>query len=68
MNKDVKTESNMALQVLALVLFFFGLVIAFIFPIGTILGLAIMLGCVRMGYKRRKVWLCNDCGYFFERG
>lgn len=68
MKKGVKTESNLLLQVLAVVLFFVGLAIAFIPPIGTILGIAIMLGCLRLGYKRKKVWQCTSCGYFFERG
>lgn len=62
-----KTESNIGMQVLGVIVFLFGLVLLFVFPIGTFFGVFLMIGAARMGFKKRKVWRCQNCGYFFER-
>lgn len=68
MKRTKRTERNMALQLLGIPLFFFGLwmMIAW-FPLGSILGLIVIVVAARLGYARKPVWLCDGCGYFFER-
>ena len=67
MKKTTKTESSCAVQLFALVLFIIGFCLLFIFPIGTIIGILVMLGSMGLGYKKYKIWKCPSCGYFFER-
>ena len=68
MKKTTHAESNIGVQFFGCAIFIVGLVLLVFFPVGTIIGLLLMLGAARMGYKRRKVWKCVQCGYFFERG
>lgn len=67
MRRTVRGEHSCAVQLLAVAVFFFGVALLFVFPIGTIIGIFLMLASLGMGYKRRKVWLCDKCGYFFDR-
>lgn len=67
MNRTKHVESDRGLQAFGCAIFVVGLVLLFVFPIGTIVGLAMIIGAARMGYKKRKVWKCAGCGYFFER-
>lgn len=67
MSKTKKTETSLALQLLGVVLFLVGVGLLFLFPIGTVAGLILMIGAARLGYKKLKVWKCDQCGYFFER-
>lgn len=65
MDKATKAESNMALQLLGVVVFFVGLAITFS-GIGALIGVPLMLAALFMGYKKKKVMKCSNCGYFFE--
>jgi len=67
MRKTSKAEKSLGLQLLGVLLFFVGLALLFIVPIGTIFGVVLMAGSLGLGYSKRKVWKCNSCGYFFER-
>lgn len=67
MRREVRGEHSCAVQLLAVAVFIIGLVLLFLPPIGTIIGILLMLGSLGMGYKRRKVWACKNCGYFFDR-
>lgn len=67
MEKTDKADKNFTLQLLGVVVFFVGLALLFVFPVGTVIGLFLMLIAARMGYKKRKVWKCGSCGFFFER-
>jgi len=67
MQKATKGEANMGAQLLGLVLFLAGLVLLFLFPIGTIVGILLMVSAAGAGYKQKKIWKCASCGYFFER-
>lgn len=67
MHRTTRSEHNVALQLLAVVVFIVGVVLLFVVPIGTIIGIFLMLASLGMGYKRRKVWACDHCGYFFDR-
>lgn len=69
MFRDTKTNSDIGVQVLGVIVFFVGvacLVAYMFFPISTIVGLFLMIAAGRMGYKKLKGWKCNNCGYFFE--
>lgn len=67
MKKTKKNEHNIGLQLFGVVLFIIGLALLFVVPIGTVIGIFLMLGASTMGFKRRKIWKCGECGYFFER-
>lgn len=67
MKRDVRVIRSMGLQVIGVLLFLLGLILLFFIPIGTIIGLILMIAAARMGYSRQKVWKCGNCGYFFER-
>jgi hypothetical protein len=43
-----------------------GLVLLFVFPIGTLVGIVLIIVAIKIG-SGKKVWKCKDCGYFFER-
>lgn len=65
MQRSSKAETNMALQLLGVVVFLIGLAISFS-GIGVIIGVPLMLAALFMGYKKKKVMKCGGCGYFFE--
>jgi len=67
MRRTVRGEHNFAVQLLAIALCIVGVLLLFVVPVGTIIGIFIVLASFRMGYKRRKVWACGKCGYFFDR-
>lgn len=67
MKKGAKTDSSIGLQLIGVILFLLGIGLLIFFPIGTLVGLVVMIVAARMGYKKRKVWMCKACGYFFER-
>ncbi len=67
MKPGYKVDKSMTLQLVGLLLCLLGLVLLFVFPIGTIIGIVIILLSLNLGLKRRKAWLCAACGYFFER-
>jgi len=65
--KTKKDEKNIVMQLLGVVVFLIGLCLLFAFPIGTVIGIVLMLVACQMGFKRKKVWKCDACGYYFER-
>lgn len=68
MARTKRTERNMALQLLGIPLFFLGLWMAVAwFPLGLLPGLILVIVSARLGYDKKPVWMCNNCGYFFER-
>ncbi len=67
MKRSTKAEKNYAAQVFGVIVFIVGFVLLFMFPIGTIIGVLLMIAAARMGYKKRNIWECTSCGYFFER-
>jgi DNA-directed RNA polymerase subunit RPC12/RpoP len=67
MQKKKKTETKTGLKWLGVVIFFIGLILLFLFPIGTVVGIFLMAGTSRLGYNKKKIWLCPNCGYFFQR-
>jgi len=66
MSKTKKTETSLALQLLGIVFFVVGVFFLLLFPIGTVGGVILMIGATRLGYKRLKIWKCEQCGHFFE--
>jgi hypothetical protein len=62
-----KVDRSCMLQLFGVAVFLVGFVLLFFFPIGTVIGIFMMLGAARMGYSKKKIWKCPNCGYFFER-
>lgn len=60
-----KGQHNVGMQVLGVIVFIVGLVICFT-GIGAIFGIPLMIGSLFMGYKKRKVMKCDNCGYFYD--
>lgn len=67
MRKTKKTDRNMGLQLLGVAVFLVGVALLFFVPIGTIIGIILMIAACGMGYSKKKVWRCHDCGFFFAR-
>ena len=67
MKKTKKVEKSLGLQLVGILLFLCGIGLLFVFPLGTLAGIILMIGASRLGYSRKKVWKCMECGYFFER-
>lgn len=67
MHKETRSERDFGVQFFGCAIFIVGLVLLVFFPVGTMIGVLMMLGAARMGYKRKRVWRCRQCGYFFER-
>jgi hypothetical protein len=67
MRKTIKSEGSCGLQVVGLMLFLVAIIMLFVFPIGTLLGIALMIVAARLGSSKKKIWKCGDCGFFFER-
>src|SRR5688500_761268 len=56
MIKTKKVDTSLALQLLGVVLFLVGVVLLFLFPIGTVAGIILMIGAARLGYKKLNIW------------
>ena len=66
MGKIDRVEKSLALQLAARTVLPGRPRLAFSIPIGTLFGLVLMVGSARLGYSKKKVWVCTKCGYFFE--
>lgn len=67
MKTTKRTEKNLGLQLLGVLLFLVGLSLLLFFPLGTIAGIFIVIGSARLGRSKKNIWRCQNCGYFFER-
>ncbi len=60
-------KKDLGAQALGLIIFLLGLALLFIFPIGTIAGIILMVISARLGYSKKDGWKCPTCGYQFTR-
>jgi len=67
MSRTRVTDRDWGLQWLGCFLGILAVLFLFWFPLGTLLGLFLFCFAARLGYKRRRVWLCPCCGYAFDR-
>lgn len=68
MTRQVHAERNLTLQLYGVVLFIIGVALVFTLPgLGWLIGGALCLISLSLGYRRHKVWLCGRCGYYFNR-
>jgi len=44
-----------------------GFLLLFLFPLGTILGIILLIVGVIYGSQQQGLWVCKNCGYQFER-
>lgn len=66
MKQAKRAESNLAVQALGVFVFIIGV----LFCLTCLLlpaGIPLVIASARMGYKKRNVWRCRQCGYFYER-
>ena len=61
MKKKTVTSGQAAGCALGLITMFVGIVLCFLFPIGTIFGVLLIIVSLFMGGKRQKVWRCVSC-------
>jgi hypothetical protein len=60
-------SSDRGLQAMGCLVMLFGLAIAILwFPVGTLIGIALIIGSVGMTYRIRTVWQCESCGHFLD--
>lgn len=67
MEKSSEAERSMALRALSALLFLGSILLIFIVPIGIVVGIPLMLISLFFGFRKRKIWKCPNCGYYFER-
>lgn len=61
-----KVDKSLTLQLVGVLVFIVGVLLLFVFPVGTVFGIILMVVATRLGYSKKKVWKCDECGYFFE--
>lgn len=66
MEEQTKTEGNASGVAVGLFIVIVGIVISFI-GIGAILGVPLIIYGLFQGGKKKYLWVCPACGYFFER-
>jgi len=67
MEKTVRANEHAGVTAGAIIVAILGLVLLFAFPVGTILGVILLIAAPRIANRSKSVWACNSCGYFFER-
>lgn len=70
MEKKLRVEKDLVMQVVGVILFITALCLAFyfpLFPIGTVCGLLLMWIASKLGYEKYPIWLCPNCNSFFKR-
>jgi hypothetical protein len=61
MQKAVEQGSGVPFAAVAL--FLVGVALLFVFPAGTVIGVALIFAALVLGYPRKKVWTCANCGF-----
>ena len=67
MQKTVIARENAGIVALAVIVAIIGVILLFAFPIGTIIGLLLLVAAPKIADRSKRVWKCENCGYFFER-
>lgn len=65
MNRYTKKESNIALQLVGVILFLGGLLLSLGAPGGWLIGAPVCVLSLFLGYKKIPGWRCKSCQYFF---
>lgn len=65
MKSEKIVDKNIGMQLVGLLAFLLGLGLLFIFPIGSIVGLILMVAGGRAGYSKKNGWKCPVCKYSF---
>ena len=55
------------MQLFGVIVFILGICLLPFLPIGTLIGIVLIIMAFGLGYKKKAVWKCKECGYFFER-
>ena len=65
MLKSRKYSSGSSL--VSMILILIGFLLLFLFPIGTLIGVVFIGFGIKKGIQPRFFWVCQSCGYKFER-
>jgi len=63
MSKSTESKSSGIGIIVAII----GFIFLFFFPIGTIIGVFLLIYAAHLGTKRRGLWVCKKCGHTEER-
>lgn len=66
MMKTRKRGRPVSLQIAGLLLLFAGMILLFFFPLGTFLGIALMIVSTPLSHKQAILWKCPTCGHSFH--
>ena len=67
MTETVRANESTGMTAFALILAIVGIVLLFAFPIGTLIGVVLLIAAPKIANRARPVWACKSCGYFFEK-
>jgi ribosomal protein S27AE len=67
MKKNEGTSEKWQKQIIALLVFCSAVAAALFIPFGWIFGIPVALVSMFYGAKGKKRWICQNCGYFFDR-
>jgi len=62
MNNSMRVERSLKLQLLGILVFCGGGFLLTTGRAGIVIGLAVMLIAMQLGYRKRRVWECPACG------
>ena len=67
MEETVLANEHTGVTAAAFILAILGVILLFVFPIGTIIGVVLLIAAPKIANRPKNVWRCTSCGYFFER-
>ena len=67
MEETVLANEHTGVTAAAVILAILGVILLFVFPIGTIIGVILLIAAPTIANRSKDVWRCTSCGYFFER-
>jgi len=67
MERTILDQGGTGRTALALIVAIVGVALLFYFPLGTVIGVLLLIAAPKLANKTKNVWKCMQCGYFFER-
>jgi hypothetical protein len=67
MEKTILANEHAGVTAAAVILAILGVALLFAFPLGTIVGVLLLVAAPKIANRSKDVWRCTACGYFFER-
>lgn len=67
MTETIRANESTGMTAFAVILAIIGIALLFVFPIGTLIGVILLIAAPKIANRAKDVWACNSCGYFFEK-